>query len=61
MSHIRDQLLESFSGLLFDWSKVWGFTSETSLPEFVASLCSVQSSLDSPKCMLYALRETLYY
>ena len=32
------QLLASFSGSLFDWSKAWGFTSSDSLPMFLSSL-----------------------
>ena len=31
-------LLELFYGLLFDWARVWGFTSEKSLAAFVVSL-----------------------
>jgi hypothetical protein len=36
-----NQLLEYFSGLLFDWSRVWGFTAFTSLLDFIASLSAV--------------------
>ena len=36
-----NQLLEHFSGLLFDWSRSWGFTAAPSLPEFIASLNTV--------------------
>ena len=33
-----DKLLEFFYGALFDWSRVWGFTSTSSVGEFVVSL-----------------------
>jgi hypothetical protein len=33
-----DQLLEGFILNLFDWSKAWGFSSCTSIPEFISSL-----------------------
>ena len=33
-----DQLLASFSGTLFDWSRVWGLTTSVSLPSFLSSL-----------------------
>ena len=36
-----NQLPEHFSGLLFDWSRSWGFTAAPSLPEFIASLNTV--------------------
>ena len=32
------KLLELFYGFLFDWARVWGFTSEKSLAAFVVSL-----------------------
>ena len=32
-----NQLLELFSGFLFDWSRSWGFTAATSLPELMSS------------------------
>ena len=32
------KLLELFFGLLFDWARVWGFTLELSLANFVVSL-----------------------
>ena len=35
-----EQLLASFIGSLFDWSRAWGFTSSDSLLMFVDSLCS---------------------
>ena len=33
-----DQLLASFSGTLFDWSRAWRLTSSDSLPMFLSSL-----------------------
>ena len=33
-----NQILESFILTLFDWSKAWGFSSSTSIPEFISSL-----------------------
>ena len=39
MERTGSGLLESFSGLLFDWSRAWGLTSATSLADFLASLC----------------------
>jgi hypothetical protein len=44
----KDQLLESLYGLLFDWSKAWGYTSATSLADFVASLCSAHFTTSFP-------------
>ena len=34
----QDQLLESFVCLLFEWSRVWGFTSSTTVLHFISSL-----------------------
>jgi hypothetical protein len=36
--HSKSKLEEIFFGLLFDWARVWGLTSEISLPAFVVSL-----------------------
>ena len=33
-----DQMLASFSGTLFDWSRAWGLTTSDSLPSFLSSL-----------------------
>ena len=33
-----DQLLASFSGTLFDWSRAWKLTTSDSLPSFLSSL-----------------------
>ena len=33
-----DQLLASFSGFLFDWSRAWRLISSDSLPMFLSSL-----------------------
>ena len=33
-----DQMLASFSGTLFDWSRAWGLTTSDSLPSFISSL-----------------------
>ena len=38
MESSDDQLLPSFSGFLFDWSRTWGLTSSDSLPLFLSSL-----------------------
>ena len=38
MDSSDDQLLASFSGSLFDWSRAWGLTSIDSLPSFLNSL-----------------------
>ena len=32
------QVLEGFILTLFDWSRAWGFSSSTSIPEFISSL-----------------------
>jgi|UniRef100_A0A2N9JBP0 hypothetical protein len=36
--HSKTKLIELFFGTLFDWARVWGFTSAVSLADFVASL-----------------------
>ena len=36
--HSLTKLGELFFGLLFDWARVWGFTSEVSLADFVVSI-----------------------
>jgi hypothetical protein len=36
--HSKTKLTELFFGTLFDWARVWGFTSELSLADFVVSL-----------------------
>jgi hypothetical protein len=38
------KLIELFYGLLFDWSRVWGHTTTSSLADFVISLGSIHSS-----------------
>ena len=38
MDSLDDQLLASFSGFLFDWSRAWGLTFSDSLPSFLSSL-----------------------
>ena len=38
MDGLDDQLLASFSGTLFDWSRAWRLTSRDSLPIFLSSL-----------------------
>ena len=40
MDNLDGQLLASFSGSLFDWSRVWEITSSESLPLFISSLLS---------------------
>ena len=35
-----DQLLALFAGILFDWSRAWGFTSRESILLFLDSLSS---------------------
>ena len=36
--HSKSKLTELFFGTLFDWARVWGFASDLSLVDFVASL-----------------------
>ena len=38
MVQTYNQILEGFIQTLFDWSKTWGFSSCTSIPEFISSL-----------------------
>ena len=38
MDSSDDQLLASFSGTLFDWSRAWRLTSSDSFPMFLSSL-----------------------
>jgi hypothetical protein len=38
VSKADNQILEGFIQTLFDWSKTWGFSSSTSIPEFISSL-----------------------
>ena len=38
MDSSDNQLLDSFSGSLFDWSRAWGLTSSDSLPSFLSFL-----------------------
>ena len=38
MESLDDQLLASFNGTLFDWSRTWGLTFSDSLPMFLSSL-----------------------
>ena len=40
-----DKLLENFFGVLYDWSRAWGFTSSPSVGEFLASLAFDDSDL----------------
>ena len=37
MSSSSDQLLGNFVTSLFDWSRIWGFTTATTVTEFAAS------------------------
>jgi hypothetical protein len=39
-----DQLLEKFASSLFDWSRVWGFSTANSVADFIVSLSSVSVS-----------------
>jgi hypothetical protein len=39
-----DQLLEKFVSSLFDWSRVWGFTTAVSVADFIVSLSFVPAS-----------------
>ena len=45
MDSSDDQMLASFSGTLFDWSRAWGLKSSDSLPTFLCSLSSFVISL----------------
>uniref|UniRef100_A0A2N9GZQ1 Reverse transcriptase domain-containing protein n=1 Tax=Fagus sylvatica TaxID=28930 RepID=A0A2N9GZQ1_FAGSY len=38
VSKLDSQILEGFILTLFDWSRAWGFTTHTSIPEFISSL-----------------------
>jgi hypothetical protein len=40
-----DKLIEIFFGVLYDWSRAWGFTSSPSGGEFLASLAFDNSDL----------------
>ncbi len=40
-----DKLLEIFFGVLYDWSRAWGFTSSPSVGEFLAALAFDNSIL----------------
>jgi hypothetical protein len=40
-----DRLLENFFGVLFDWSRAWGFTSSPFVGEFLVSLAFDDSDL----------------
>jgi hypothetical protein len=46
--HSLDKLGELFFGHLFDWARVWGFTSEVSLTDFVVSLSFSKSPIAAP-------------
>ncbi len=37
-SKVDSQILEGFILTLFDWSRAWGFSSSTSILEFISSL-----------------------
>ena len=39
-----DQLLEKFANSLFDWSRVWGFSTANNVADFIVSLSSVSVS-----------------
>ncbi len=40
-----DKLLEIFFGVLYDWSRAWGFSSSPSVGEFLVSLAFDSSDL----------------
>ena len=40
-----DQLLEKFASSLFDWSRVWGFSTANNVEDFIVALNSVSASL----------------
>jgi hypothetical protein len=46
--HSGAKLLELLYELLFDWARVWGFTTISSLADFVISLGSTHSVISSP-------------
>jgi hypothetical protein len=46
--HSRTKLIELFYGLLFEWSRVWGYTTTSSLADFVVSLGSTYSPTLAP-------------
>ena len=39
-----DQLIEKFASSLFDWSRVWGFSTANTVADFIVSLSSVSAS-----------------
>ena len=51
-----DQMLASFSGTLFYWSRAWGLTTSDSLPSFLSSLSFVTNLLSGfLLCFLFVL------
>ena len=45
-----DQILEKFASSLFDWSRVWGFSTANCVADFIVSLNSMSVS-DSPSIL----------
>jgi hypothetical protein len=39
-----DQILEKFASSLFDWSRVWGFSTANCVADFIVSLNSMSVS-----------------
>ena len=38
------QILEKFASSLFDWSRVWGFSTASNVADFIVSLNSISAS-----------------
>ena len=47
VSKLDSQILEGFILTLFDWSRAWGFTTNTSIPEFISSLLLISHDVYS--------------
>ena len=55
-----NQILEGFILTLFDWSKAWGFSSITSIPEFISSLFLISHDV-YPWCVSVHALCTLHF
>ena len=47
VSKLDSQILEGFILTLFDWSRAWGFTTHTSIPDFISSLLLISHDVYS--------------
>ena len=55
VSKLDSQLLEGFSLTLFDWSRAWGFSTSTSIPDFISSLFLISHDVYSWCVSVHAL------